>query len=129
MKWSYVITSSGDNSNAYATQFGWSSRVPFLTRVLPAGEDNSDKTAKSLIKIEAANVLLINTKPTHDGKGIILHLRETEGQTAEFSIHSLVENTIFTTVSEANVLEEVQSTLVKNISLKPFETKFIKLSY
>lgn len=38
MQWSYFINSSKDNSIEYATKFAWENRIPFLTRVLPAGD-------------------------------------------------------------------------------------------
>ena len=33
--WTYYLTSSADNSNGFATQFGWGCRIPYLTRIIP----------------------------------------------------------------------------------------------
>jgi hypothetical protein len=128
MKWSYYITSSNDNSNAYATQFGWESRIPFLTRVLPAGETEAERLSASLLNCDADNVLLISAQPAMDGAGIILHLRETEGKEAEFLMTNLTNANIFHSVTEVTVLEEEIRSVKDKILLQPFETKFLKLS-
>ncbi len=127
MTWSYYITSSANNSNSFATRFGWESRIPFLTRVLPAGQKNAHETAKSLINIKTRTILLVSAQPALDGDGIILHLRETEGQQAECAINNLLKDNKFQSVIEVNVLEEEIRSVNDKILLQPFETKFLKL--
>ncbi len=127
MKWSYFITSSKDNSNAFATRFGWASRVPLLTRVLPAGKEEAEITTQSLIDIGISNILLVSAKPAQDGNGIILHLRETKGEKAVININKIVNPNNFSSVSEVNVLEEELKKIKGKLILKPYETKFMKL--
>ena len=40
-KWHYYLTSTHDTSTATATRFGWGSRVPLVTRVLPPVKDKA----------------------------------------------------------------------------------------
>jgi len=127
MKWSYYITSSSDNSNAFASRFGWGNRIPLLTRVFPAAEEEAVTSSLSLIDIDIPNILLINAKPSMDGNGIILHLRETEGESVSLDINTILNSNKFTTVSEVNVFEEVLVDIEDKLALEAFEAKFIKL--
>lgn len=127
IKWNYCITSDYDVSNTFATRFGWGSSIPFLTRVLPKGETKNPLMAESLLHIDAQNVLLVVGKLSKDGKGIILHLRETDGKPASIDLLKLVNTKgtkIFTLV---NVLEERVMDLTNKIELEPYEVIFIKI--
>ena len=128
-KWSYYLTSTNDNSNTFATHFGWGSRVPFLSRVLPAGKQTSTNPSISIININTPNVLLISAKPAFDNKGIILHLREVDGKSAEVSLNSLFEAQRIKSIEEVNVLEENIVQLTSTLKLKPYEVKFVRLSF
>ena len=47
-KWHYYLTSTADTSTATATRFGWGSRVPLVTRVLPPAKGKAaTRTASS----------------------------------------------------------------------------------
>lgn len=84
--WTYYLTSSTDNSNTFATRFGWGCRVPFLTRLIP-GEGNGENNPEgSFIISWPENVVLVEAKPDADGKSFILHVRETEAKTAVLSL-------------------------------------------
>ncbi len=78
--WSYSISSSEDESQKAATQFGWGNRVPFLSRVLPGGGEGDDNWSGSFISGWPDNVLLVSSFAAADGKSAILHLRETGGK-------------------------------------------------
>jgi hypothetical protein len=79
--WSYFITSSADASIPFASRFGWGSRVPFLTRILP-GEGAGDTSHEgSFITGWPENVVLVSARPA-GGKNILIHLRETAGKDA-----------------------------------------------
>jgi len=127
LNWSYFLTSSKNNSNSFATKFGWGSRVPFLSRVIPAGKEVKTMNLTSLLNLKADNILLVNSKPSYDGKGIIFHLREINGQRARLSFVDVLKNEIIKKVSEINVLEEDLLDSISSLNFEPFETKFVKL--
>jgi hypothetical protein len=127
MKWKYYISSSDDNSNGFATRFAWAQRIPLLTRVLPAGKESLEKRSQSLLDIDLSNVILINAKPSDDVLGLVLHLRETNGENAIIDVDKLLKLNDYANVLEVNVLEEEIAKLKKSIKLEPFETKFLKL--
>jgi len=128
LKWSYSITSDNDVSNSFATRFGWESSIPFLTRVLPKGNTHSPLEEDSLINIDAQNILLVNAKPSKDGQGIILHIRETDGKPASIDLSRLVRTDKIISFSKVNVLEEKIRDLSDKIELVPNEVLFIKVS-
>lgn len=84
--WTYYLTSSTDNSNSFATQFGWGCRVPYLTRIIP-GEGSGDKNWEgSFISGWPSNVILITAEPTVEGNSILIHLRETDGKSSDLKL-------------------------------------------
>ena len=127
LKWSYYITSTDNESSSEATRFGWGSRIPFLTRVLPAGNNKELLSTKSLLDIDYPNILLINAKPSIDGNGIILLLRETSGQSTEIDISEVLKNNKYNKVSVVNAIEYDLETITSKLVFKPFEAKFVKL--
>ncbi|MCK5077010.1 MAG: hypothetical protein KAR38_11575, partial [Calditrichia bacterium] len=131
LQWTYSITSSADNSDMFATKFGWGNRVPLKSRImLPTkGVEKTRLLSCSLINIDVPNLLLVNTAPSFDKKGIILHLREVEGDHALLDIKRLIEETGALSAEEVNVLEEKLPTLTSPLLIKHYETKFIKLNF
>ena len=115
----------------FATKFGWGDRVPLLSRVmLPSHESaNTTLTSRSFINLDAPNLLLVNTAPSLDEKGIILHVREVEGDHAILDIRRLKEETNAISIHEVNVLEEDLAVLKSELMIEHYETKFIKLSF
>ncbi len=128
LQWSYFITSTADNSTQYATRFAWTNRIPLLTRVLPAGEEPGPHTVAgtSLLNIEADNLLLVSMKPVEGENAILLQLREIGGKETKFSAES---NNV--RITKATVCDATGTPISKekNISFKPWENKFIKLSW
>ncbi len=132
LRWKYSLTSSDDNSDMFATRFGWGNRVPILSRVIlpQKGVETGNLVSRSLININVPNLLLVNLTLSADGKGIILHLREIEGDHAIIDIRQLLEVTGAVSIQEVNVLEEeVLSTLDSPLLIEHFETRFIKLNF
>jgi len=78
--WTYYITSSADNSDDFASRFGWGARVPFLTRILPGGGTGDGMKEGSFIEGWPEGIVIINAVPSDDGKSVILHVRETAGK-------------------------------------------------
>ncbi|MDA0196695.1 MAG: hypothetical protein O2887_16730 [Bacteroidetes bacterium] len=131
LRWTYSITSSKDNSDIFATKFGWGDRVPLVSRViLPSeGAQSTQLVSRSLIDLAISNLLLVNTTPSLDGKGIILQVREVEGNHAIVDIRSLLDQTAALSIQEVNVMEEELSTLTSPLLIEHFGTKFLKLIF
>lgn len=131
LQWTYSITSSDDNSDMFATKFGWGSRVPLKSRIMlpTVGAEKTDLVSRSLININVPNLLLVNTSLSVDGKGIILHLREVEGDHAILDIRRLLEETGATSAQEINILEVELSQLTTPLLIEHYETKFVKLNF
>jgi len=127
LEWSYNITSARDTSNSFATRFSWGTRVPFLTRVLPAGHFRNKLLDKSLIKLDIENLLLVSTRPSLDGKGIILQLRETDGKEASVNLEKLLYDKKPSSIMLVNVLEEKIRDLSGVLEIRPDEAVFLKI--
>lgn len=129
MKWQYFLTSSSDTSNSSATRFAWENRVPMLSRIIPAetSKSTSKTTSLSLMDLEVPNLLLVNARPTDTENGVILHLRETEGDHAILDINKLLEQTGAKEVFEVNVLGEKLKQLTGPTLIEHYETRFILL--
>jgi len=127
MKWHYFITSSSDKSNSYATRFSIGSRVPLLTKVLPAGKTKTETVSRSILNIDLSNLLLVSIKPSEKGDGVILHFRETEGDHAVLDINKIMHQTGANAIFEVNSLEDEMKKLNEPLLIEHFETKFIKI--
>ena len=128
-KWSYFLTSTRDTSNAHATRVGWGSRIPLLCRVFPPGKSSKIPPERSLLDINADNILLVSAKPDADRNGIILHLRETEGKPTEFRIFSPLDLGKNGRIVEVNVLGEVIGPAVEKIEMNALESRFFLLEF
>ena len=131
LRWSYGITSSSDPSDIFATRFGKGERVPLLSRVVmpSSGAVDTELVSLSLLNLDVPNLLLVNTMPSMDGQGIVLHLREVEGDHAILDVRKLQEETGARAIEEVNVLEEPISLLTAPLLIEHFETRFIRLTF
>ncbi|MCB0578678.1 MAG: hypothetical protein KDD10_05150, partial [Phaeodactylibacter sp.] len=127
LKWSYYLASSDDTSRTFATRFGWGSRVPLLTRVFPAGEEEAAASGRSWMEVSAPNVLLVAACPAEGGKGVLLQFRETEGKEAALKVEELLKSNIFRAVSEVNLFGEEIQQLNKELKIGALETRFVWL--
>lgn len=129
LQWKYAITSSKNNSDAFATQFGWSERFPLKARVILP--DSKAKTSvietKSFIRLDVPNLHLVKSSLSMDNKGIILHLRELNGTSCQLDIKSILKQTKGISATEVNIFEEEQQKLKTEFTIKSYETKFIKI--
>ncbi len=148
LKWNYQISSLTDPSNAMATRFGMENRIPFLYRVFPASlKPDTLLIPKSFFVSTTNHLALISVRPSANGKGIILQLRETNGKADSIAVEDLASSS--TTLAMAtransatvvNVLEEPLQSIWQRqsgisgrykparIFFKPWETKFILLT-
>jgi hypothetical protein len=136
-KWHYYLTSTPDTSTATATRFGWNSRVPLVTRVLPPAKSKtatrtaSSATAPNVIPVmafPAPNLLVVEYRPAADRKGIVLHLREVAGQPAAVARKDIVAAARISRLDEVNVLEQPLKTKLDTVTFQPWETKFVRLT-
>ncbi len=129
LTWKYQITSSRDNSTAFAARFGIGNRVPMIARAYSGStEKSSVPMAGSILDLNSPkNLLLVNSRPSNTGKGILLHLRETEGDHAVLDITKILGNSNVTAVKEVNGLGETIRELDSPLLIEHFETKFILL--
>jgi len=136
-KWHYYLTSTSDTSTATATRFGWGSRVPFVTRVLPpvkgkaaaqARLSDTEPTVIPVLAFPAPNLLVVEYRPATDLKDIVLHLREIAGQPTTLARKDIVSAAKISRLDEVNVLEEPLKTKLDVVSFEPWESKFVRLS-
>jgi alpha-mannosidase len=129
LKWRYVITSSADTGTAFATKFGWGERMPFLSRVFPAASGVSGKPSHSFLGSSFDGFLMVSCRPSGDGSGLLLHLREITGEPKSIPVDEILASTGAKGVQTTDVLGEMPVNASGGLSFKPWETKFIKLNY
>jgi hypothetical protein len=129
--WSYQITSSADTTNTFATKYAWNERNPFPTRTFPAGVNELRSPSMGTLEISApANALLVNSRPAFKEKGtILLHFRELEGLPADVKLASAVRGRLIKKMIEVNAAGKQIGQPLTSIQLKPFEVRFIEVSF
>lgn len=122
--WTYYLTSSEDVSGSFATRFGWGSRIPFLTRILPGDGTGDSMDAGSFIEGWPGNIIVISSRPADDSKSLLIHVREMGGKETNLSLSSgLTGHKLKLTEADPTGLPS------GNISLlKPFESKFFLIT-
>jgi alpha-mannosidase len=126
-RWSYYLTSMGEGSNAKAVDFGWSSRVPLVARVLTAGPAGRGMPSLAVLRLNLPNVALVSARPARDGNGIIVHLREVDGKAVVAKLSSSAPEVVIKSVAEVNALEETLKEATSDIAFAPYEVKFLRL--
>jgi alpha-mannosidase len=128
LNWSYVLTSSADPSIAFATRFGWGTRIPILARPFPAGSPGPAAVqSRSLLDLPAESLLLVSARPSLDGKGVILYMREIGGRPFDWDLSGIVSGNDRRLVSEVTVLEEPIRSIPDRLSFRPYEAKWLKV--
>ena len=130
-KFHYYLTSTKDTSLAFATRFGWGSRTPLATRVLPPVKATATREPANLstLAITAPNLLIVEARPTRNGTGVVLHLRELEGKPVTITAQEVISSSEIRSADEVNVLEEAVQEGISSLAFKPFEVKFLKLMF
>lgn len=126
--WNYFLTSMRDKGAAAATRFGWASRVPLATRVLPPLKTgrSSAPPARSFISIDVPGVVVVDTRPGPEGS-VVLHVREVAGQTATLDTSNVNTWADLTSAAELNALGETVSDGIESITLQPYDVRFVQL--
>ena len=130
-KFNYYLTSTKDTSRAFATRFGWGSRTPLATRVLPPVKTGGLREPQKLsaLAVTLPNVVIVEARPTRNGDGILLHLREVEGKPATITEEEIPAAAGIQGADEVNVLEQPIQPGVESLTFKPYEVKFLRLMF
>jgi len=130
-KFHYYLTSTKDTSRRFATRFGWGSRIPLATRVLPPVKttDIRESQKRSVVAITPSNILIVEARPTRNGDGIFLHLRELEAKPVTITEEEVRTARDIASADEVNVLEEPLQQGIESLSFKPYEVKFLRLKF
>ncbi|MHC1732606.1 MAG: glycosyl hydrolase family 38 [Bacteroidales bacterium] len=122
--WTYYLTSSDDNSDDFASRFGWGSRVPLLTRILPGGGPGDGMKEGSFLEGWPEGLLIISAIPSADGESVILHVRETGGKEKALKLINGITGQPLR-ISEVDVTGKyVQK---HSTVIKPLESKFYRI--
>ncbi len=124
-EWRYEITSSTDSSIGFATNFGWSSRVPLVAAPSEGSATGSGIHSMSVLNFGAGNPMLISARPSWNGSGVVLCMRETAGNSAKVDVSELLKSGIAKIAEEVNSLEEPVGGPSNEIFFRPRDVKFI----
>ena len=99
--------------------------------VIPAGANELKSPSLETLKITApVNVMLVNSRPAFKEKGtILLHFRELEGLPAEVKLSSSVPGKTISRMIEVNASGKQTGQPLTSIQLKPYEVRFIEVSF
>ncbi len=123
--WSYYITTQDNNQLKNATQTGWENRIPFLSRVIPAGDIKNPLTSGSVFNFSSDNLLLVNIKPV-DPSTLLIQMREINGTQSELEIFRPDKSGKYM-LQTADVTGTSLADPESRVHFKPYETKFIKV--
>ncbi|MCA9254045.1 MAG: hypothetical protein KDA33_00340, partial [Phycisphaerales bacterium] len=124
-RFSYALTSETQATRSSATRFGVAHRIPFLGRVLPGRGAARALVSKTILPLDRSNVILIAARPASDGDGLILHLREVDGEPATIDTSAWKIGGAAARVREVTVLGLPLSELSGAVHFAPCETKFL----
>jgi hypothetical protein len=129
--WSYQLTSTSDTTNTFATKYAWGERNTFPARTFPAGTNDLKSPMMETLKISgSANAMLVNSRPAFKkDKTILLHFRELEGLPAEVTLSSSVPGQSIRQIVEINALGKPVGQALTSVQLKPYEVRFIEVSF
>lgn len=126
-KCGFVISSTQDTSNTAASQFGWSARIPLCTRVMPAATAaNGNARDRSFLRSGCSHVLITSCTPAASGEGILINLRETDGQAGTLTLLDASGRELPFTAADATG-HPLDGRSVTSLALKPYENRFVIL--
>lgn len=134
----YVLTSQDHLDPAALTRIGWESLEPAeLDYVLPQDKLGDPERplppeGTSFLEIDARNIVLIDWKLAEDGKGTILRLQETAGQSTEATIqlpHAVIESATLCNAVEDNVRSLESTTHGVRLTFGPNEVLTVRLGF
>jgi alpha-mannosidase len=124
--WSYYFTSSDDISNSFASRFGWGSRIPLLTRILPGQGTGDNMNEGSFIEGWPSNVILVSACPAGNGNEILIHLRETDGKSVSIDLaNGFTGEKLYAREADATG----KDINIPGNTIGPFESKFYLIRF
>lgn len=128
-RWVYYLTSLADAGRVAATRFGWGSRVPLVTRVMPATKQPGTDRPVSLstLGLSDDNVLVVGARPAFSGDGVLFHVRELEGREVTLDRQRIATGAKILGADEVNVLGQVTREGIESLTVKPLEVRFVRL--
>jgi alpha-mannosidase len=128
-KFHYYVTSTKDPSRTFATRIGWGSRTPLATRVLPPVKTGGLREPQKLsaLAVTPPNLVIVEARPTRNGDGIFLHLREVEGKPVTITEEEVRTATRIQSADEVNAQEEAVQQGIESLTFKPHEVKLLRL--
>ena len=126
-RWSYVLTSTSDVSRDAATRFGFSARTPALARAI-RGTAAGDAGELPGFELGADGVMLVAARTARSVDGVVLHLREVEGQIARVDLDALLPSARSWRVQRINVIEDVLAGVEGEVEIRPFQSVFLLLT-
>jgi hypothetical protein len=129
--WGYQVTSTTDTTNTYATKYAWGERNPFPTRTFPAGANELKTPSLETLKVSGSpNAFLVNTRPVIGSNGtLLLHFRELEGKNGDVNLSTAIQGKTIRKMVEVNALGKPLGNPLTSVQLKPYEVKFIEVSF
>ena len=123
--WTYYLTTSDNISNGFSTKFGWGSRVPYLTRIIPGGGKGDNNSEGSFIRGWPENIIIVTARPLESEGNVLLHIRETDGLETDIAlVNCITEKPLV--ISEADATGKPAG--VNSNIIKPYESKFFVVS-
>lgn len=128
LRWRYVITSVEDPSPERAAAFGQEERILPVGRVRAEGKTRGTAFSETALKLELPkNLMLVNMRPMEEGRGILIQLRETAGETTGYKLPPEDKSPGIRTFYEASVYGEPIGPSLQSIQITPLETRFLLL--
>ena len=73
--------------------------------------------------------MVVETRPTRNGEGLFLQVREVEGQPVTLTERELRTTAALQSADEVDVLEETLRGGIESLTFKPYEVKFVRLVF
>ena len=130
-RWDYTLATTPERDARTATRIGWGARIPIIARVLPAEPTPSRhvESFASLLHLDHPNLLLVDSYPSRYGDGLILHLREINGEKTSIDVKDLSGKVKIQSADEVNVIESPIQKRVRQLEFEPYGVKFIKIHF
>jgi alpha-mannosidase len=126
IRWSYSLTSSSDTTNLAATKFGWNTRFPMVSRVIPAGKKTASPGWASLFPVETGSAALVAASPSADGS-VLMQFREVNGNQTAISFPERFGRRKVKFVRLSDVLGGDHGLAKSPLALKPHQVVFVKM--
>ncbi|MCC6230339.1 MAG: glycosyl hydrolase family 38 [Phycisphaerales bacterium] len=126
-RWSYALTSACEGGPGEATRFGWGVRIPLLGRISCGRGAARALENRSVLAMDAPNLILVAARPAVRGPGLILHMREVEGSPARLATSNWRIGGRRVRVHEVSVLGEEIGAIDGEVEFGAREVKFLRL--